>query len=155
MAGYDDNTEKYLAAIQNRLYENGFVGTHTKNLPQHITLGTFSVEKETEIIDLINNVANESKPFKITFNHIGIFSGSKVLFVAPDPNVNLLKLKECFGDNFDWTPHTTMLIDNPENIYASLPIVAENFVSFEGRVENIHLYEFWPLRHILSLSLGK
>jgi hypothetical protein len=38
MAGYDDNTENKLSDIQNKLYEKGFVGNHTKNLPQHITL---------------------------------------------------------------------------------------------------------------------
>ena len=46
MAVYDDNTEQHLATIQNKLYKNGFVGTHTKDLQQHITLGTFQVEKE-------------------------------------------------------------------------------------------------------------
>ena len=48
MAGYDDKTEKYLANIQNKLYENGYIGTHTKNLPQHITLGSFPTDKEEE-----------------------------------------------------------------------------------------------------------
>jgi len=153
MAGYDDTTEEHLASIQNKLYEKDFVGTHTKNLQQHITLGTFSVEKEAELFNLVKKVAAETKSFKITFNHIGIFGGSNVLFIAPDPNKSLLKLKENFGESFNWTPHTTMLIDNAENIYAALPIVAENFVPFEGQVQKIHLYEFWPTRHILSLTL--
>lgn len=153
MAGYDDETEQYLAAIQNKLYKNGFVGTHTKNLPQHITLGIFSVEKETEIIDLVTRVSKEIKSFDITFNHIGVFEGSNVLFVAPDPNSKLFILKEYFGDSFNWTPHTTMLIDNPEAIYKAVPIVAEDFKAFQGKVRNIHLYEFWPARHILSLTL--
>ena len=34
LAGYDDNTEKYLAGNQNKLYEEGFSGTHTKNIPK-------------------------------------------------------------------------------------------------------------------------
>ncbi|WP_040949037.1 2'-5' RNA ligase family protein [Gorillibacterium massiliense] len=155
LAGYDDNTEQHLAAMQNKLYEKGFVGTHTKDLPQHITLGTLSVEKETELINLVIRVSQEIKPIDITFNHIGIFNGSNVLFVAPDPNSNLFKLKESFGESYNWTPHTTMLIDKPENIYAALPALAGNFKSFQGSIQNIHLYEFWPSRHILSRTFIK
>lgn len=154
MVGYDDVTEMHLAKIQTILYENGFIGNHTKNLPQHITIGSFPVEKEEEIVRLMKQAASEREPFDITFNHIGIFGGGNVLFVAPDPNSTLFKLKELFGDSDNWTPHTTMLIDKPENIYAALPIVVENFSSFRGQVQNIHLYEFWPTRHILSLNLN-
>jgi 2'-5' RNA ligase len=152
MAGYDDNTEKKLSDIQNNLYEKGFVGNHTKNLPQHITLGTFPVNKEEEVVNLLKKVAKETRQFEITFNHIGIFGGSEVLFIAPDTNYSLLKLKENFGESFDWTPHTTMLIDEAENIIRAIPIVAEYFKKFQGRVQTIHLYEFWPARHILTIS---
>jgi 2'-5' RNA ligase len=155
MAGYDDNTERQLSEIQNKLYEEGFCGNHTKDLPQHITLGTFSVDKERELVNLVKKVAKETRNFDITFSHIGIFGGSEVLFIAPDTNYSLLKLKENFGEIFEWTPHTTMLIDNVENIFSALPIVSGNFSSFRGQVQNIHLYEFWPTRHILSITFDR
>lgn len=41
MAGYDDETEKHLAGIQQKLYDVGVTGEHTKNIPQHITLQTY------------------------------------------------------------------------------------------------------------------
>ncbi len=153
MAGYDINTEKRLSDIQNKLYEKGFVGNHTKDLPQHITLGTFPVDKEGEVFNLLNKVSKETRQFDITFNHIGIFGGSQVLFIAPDTNYSLLKLKENFGDSFNWTPHTTMLIDKTENVSRAMPIVVEYFEAFQGQVQTIHLYEFWPSRHILTVSL--
>ena len=78
LAGYDDKTEKYLSNIQNKLYERGFTGTHTKNIPQHITLGSFSTDKESELKNLLQKVSKQTKPFEITFNHIGIFGGSRV-----------------------------------------------------------------------------
>jgi 2'-5' RNA ligase len=148
MAGYDINTEKQLAELQNHLFENGFIGKQTKNLPQHITLGTYEVSREIEVRELIKNVTYKVKPFSITFSHIGIFGGSEVLFIAPDPNRALLDLKENFGESYNWTPHTTMLIDKPDVIYRALPFVAHDFKGFEGRIESIYLYEFWPTRYI-------
>ena len=76
------------------------------------------------------------------------------MFIAPDTNYNLLQLKENFGDSFDWTPHTTMLIDDIDHIMSAIPIVLKNFKSFQGQVQSIHLYEFWPTRHILSVNLA-
>jgi 2'-5' RNA ligase len=153
MAGYDDKTEISLVNIQKKLYERGYVGEHTKDLPQHITLGTFKVSQEIRIKELIKKVSEKTKSFPITFNHVGIFGGSKVLFIAPDPNRKLLKLKENFGDSYGWTPHTTMLIDKPDIIYQTLPIVADNFEAFEGFIKYIYLYEFWPTRFICSEKL--
>lgn len=153
LAGYDDATEQHLAGMQNKLYERGFTGTHTKNIPQHITLGAFPTEKESELTDLLRSLSGQGSSFAVTFNHIGIFGGARVLFVAPDPNVQLLHLKERFGDSCNWTPHTTMLIDAPETIYQALPVVMEDFAAFQGRVTTLHLYEFFPARHILSVSL--
>lgn len=154
LAGYDADTQDRLAAIQNTLYQSGFVGTHTKDLIQHITLGTFKPGQEQHLMDIMTQAAGKYRPFTVTFHHIGIFGGSKVLFVAPDINRELLALKEDFGDSYNWTPHTTMLIDEPENIYKALPVAAGHFTEFQGKVESIHLFEFWPTRHILSLNLG-
>ena len=41
LAGYDDQTEEYLAGIQKKLYEQGFSGTQTKDISMHITIITF------------------------------------------------------------------------------------------------------------------
>ncbi len=153
MLGYDKETERILSGIQKELYLAGYVGTQTKNLAYHITLGIYDVEEENQMIEHVKNVASKTSSFEITFNHIGIFGGSKVLFIAPDTNKELLELKDNFGGIFNWTAHTTMLIDEPEIIYKALPIVAKNFSAFKGKVETIHLYEFRPMRKILSISL--
>lgn len=154
MAGYDSNTERRLADIQQLLNRYGYAGEQTKNLPQHITLGSFHVEKENEIKTIIKAVAKNTGSFEITFNHIGIFGGSKVLFIAPDPNRELLDLKENFGTSYNWTPHTTMLIDKPEIIYQALPIIAGQFEAFSGNIDTLYLYEFWPLRFICKETLN-
>ncbi len=155
MACYDSETEEHLAGLQNRLYENGFCGTHTKGIPQHITLGTYPVEKEAEVAELVKKVAEWTVEFPVVFNHLGIFQGGEVLFVAPCVSKALLELQENFGKDLGWTPHTTMLIDAPEIIRKALPIVQEPFVAFGGRVTSICLYEFWPTRPILTVDLKK
>ena len=155
LAGYDEITDMRLSNIQNILYENGFTGTHTKNIPQHITLGSFPTEKETELIDLLQRLSIEVPSFEITFNHIGVFGGARVLFVAPDSNEQLLSLKEMFGDSYNWTPHTTMLIDNPDTIYKAIPFVMEKFSAFKGRITSLHLHEFFPTRQIVSIWFKK
>ena len=152
LAGYDAQTETYLAGIQQSLYDSGFVGTHTKNLIQHITLGTFSPVDEGMLIERMKR-ASETPSFELTFNHIGIFGGAKVLFIAPDPNRELLSLKENFGSSDNWTPHTTMLIDEPDSIFRAAPFVSKGFKAFRGHVTSLHLYEFWPTRHIFSIDL--
>ena len=119
LAGYDDPTERRLAGIQDNLYSQGFIGTHTKNIPQHITLGSFPLDQETRLVDLVRKIAKTTAPFTVAFNHIGIFAGGKVLFIAPDISRALLELKERFGPSRGWTPHTTMLIDEPEIILKS------------------------------------
>jgi len=153
LAGYDDVTEMRLASIQNELYDHGFAGTHTKSIPQHITLGSFPTEKEAELIELLNRLSKEVPSFDVTFNHVGIFSGGRVLFIAPDTGEQMLALKEQFGSSENWTPHTTMLIDAPDVILQAIPVVLGEFSAFRGKVETLHLYEFWPTRHILTVKL--
>lgn len=155
LAEYDDETQARLAQMQNRLYETGFTGTHTKNLIQHITLGTFKPCEQQRVESAMRQAAGDIEPFDVSFSHIGVFGGAKVLFVAPDVSRTMLRLKEHFGDSFGWTAHTTMLIDQPEAVYRALPVIADSFTGFSGRVTGIRLYEFWPTRHIYSIGLGE
>lgn len=73
LAGYDDSTREYLSGIQQQLYAQGFCGTHTKNIPQHITLGSFPTEREEELKQQLKQLARQVQSFEVTFNHIGLF----------------------------------------------------------------------------------
>lgn len=42
--------------------------------------------------------------------------------------------------------------DNPDTIYKALPLVMNEFSAFDGKVTSLHLYEFFPTRHILSVD---
>lgn len=153
LAGYDAETEKRITQMQENLFENGFSGTQTKIEP-HITVGDFPSDAKTEAAlgAQLRALAENTAPFAVTFNHIGVFGGSRVLFVAPDTSAALLKLKENFGSAYNWTPHTTLLIDEPDVIYRALPAAMEHFSAFAGQVTKLHLYEFFPSRHILTVE---
>ena len=153
LAGYDDDSEAILAGFQNNLYEKGFVGTHTKNIPMHITLGDFPTEREEALKVLLGKLSEEVDSFELTFNHLGIFGGAHVLFAAPDLSDELLELKEKCSDSFRWTPHTTILIDEPDVIFRAVPYVLHEFKPFVGKINSLHLYEFFPTRHIMSVTL--
>lgn len=156
MAQFDKEAEEKLGRIYKELLEAGFVGNQTPNLPYHITLGTFDLEKENELKKLLKKVASNTSKIQVSFNHIGLF-GMEVLFAAPSVSHELLNLQKEFNNNYandlTWAPHTTIIIDKPEIIQKAIPIVAQNFSSFSGYIESISLYEFWPTRFISEEKL--
>lgn len=153
LAGYDNNTEDHLCALQRSLYDTGFSGMQTKGIPMHFTIGYADRAAEDDLIAQLKRIASQTSSFDVTFNHIGIFGGGRVLFIAPDVSHAMLDLKEAFGGSDNWTAHTTMLIDEPDTIRAALPILTDGFSAFRGRVTQLHLYEFQPPRHILTVQL--
>lgn len=156
MAQYDKETELKLKEIQKLLWDNGFVGKQTPNLPNHITLGSFDISQEQLLKEKFKMASQQFCGFDIKLNNIGLF-GLDVLFIAPSVNHELLNLQQYFNndyaDGFGWTAHTTMLIDDNEIIQKALPYVANKFRSFTGKIESISLYEFWPTRFILEEKL--
>lgn len=158
LAGYDDDTERELARIQNVLYKKGFSGSQTKGIPMHFTLGSYDTSREEELKERLEQIAKTQAAFPAGFNHIGLFTlpASDVLFLQPEITTEMLQLKDCFKDNMDtfpWSPHTTLLIDKREEILRAIPIVEEEFKPMTGKVSALYLYEFWPTRHILTVQL--
>ena len=153
LAGFDSAADEKLNALQNKLYGLGFTGTHTKNIPMHITLGSFPTDMEEKLKDKLTKISESTSPVETVFNHIGIFGGGNVLFACPDVNKELLELKENFGSAFGWTAHSTLLIDEPETVLKAIPYIMEDFSAFEAKVTSLHLYEFFPTRYICSVKL--
>lgn len=156
MAQYDKETEIKLKEIQKILLDNGFEGKQTPNLPNHITLGSFDISQEEILKEKLKKISQHFNSFEIKLNNIGLF-GLDVLFIAPSVNHELLNLQAYFNneyaDDFGWTAHTTMLIDDNQTIQKALPYVANHFRSFTGKIESISLYEFWPTRFISEEKL--
>jgi len=152
LAKFDENTQSTLSGYYDILRENGFTGEQTKNIPYHFTLGSRVIDDEKQITNDLEKICPTTNCFDINLAHIGLF-GLNVLFISPNMNFELLKLRQKFfhncGNGFHtWTAHATLLIDKPDMIIKALPILAENFKPFKARIESVELYEFFPARFI-------
>lgn len=157
MADLDDKAQALMSGWYDSLREAGFIGVQTPGLPYHISLSTFPLEQEKEAAEIARKAAAEFAPVPVHLSHIGMFAGGKVLFAGPEKNAELAALQEaCRSDapqQYPWTPHATVLIDEPETVHAALPVFVKSFVPFMARVVRLHLCAFWPTREIGSFAL--
>ena len=117
------------------------------------------MEKEEDAIALTQRVAMEFAPVDVHVSHVGLFSGGRVLFAAPETTPALTALQKACAEErplihgYPWTPHTTMLIDAPEKVCAAVPIMVEKFEPCMAQITHLHLCAFWPTREILRVPL--
>lgn len=142
LALFDEQTQGTLGEHQQAILSQGFTGRQTMDIPFHVTLGTFGLERREELEQALRGLS--MGPVEVFFNHMGLFEGQEVLFLAPDVNRELLALQEAFSQEKGWTAHTTMLIDSRENVLAGLEILGKRFRRFSGRIQRAALYEFFP-----------
>jgi 2'-5' RNA ligase len=157
LAQFDKETQEILAGYYDILRHNGFIGTQTKDIPYHFTLGKYETDCEKQLIDDLDKICANTSSIDIRLSHIALF-GLNVLFIAPNMNFELMTLQQklfphCGNGDYGWTAHATLLIDEPEKVLKALPILAENFKPFSARIESIGLYEFFPMRFIKECSL--
>jgi 2'-5' RNA ligase len=157
IATFDEATALQMKELERIINESGIVGTQTPDIPHHITLAYYDLDRKDEVKQLLQSVCETTPGFDLSFNHIGLF-GLKVLFLAPDVNEELLGLHRKFDVNsiheaHGWTAHATLLIDEAENIHRALDLVANNFQQLKARVEGVSLYEIEPTQLIATHKL--
>lgn len=158
MADWDDETQKILSGWYDDLKLAGFTGKQTPGLPHHISMSTYTLDKEAEAAELMRKAASEFAPFEVSISHIGMFAGGSILFAAPDRNPDLERLHDACDlgivQEYQWTPHTTILIDEPDVVHSALPVVVRSFRPLAGKITKLHLCAFWPTREIASVELS-
>ena len=157
MADLDADSQARLSAWYDYLKEAGFTGTQTPGLPYHISLATFPLDKELEAVEIMKKAGSKFSPIPVHISHMGLFAGGKVLFCAPERNAELDALHlacEKYPQKYPWTPHATLLIDEPDAVCAALPVLVKHFSPFIANIERLHLCAFWPTRAILSVQLN-
>ena len=157
MADLDGDSQAILSEWYGALKEAGAAGTQTAGLPYHISLAAFPLDKEQTAVELMRKAAERFSPIPVHISHIGIFAGGKVLFGAPEMNPGLRSLHDACKMETDeasvWTPHVTVLIDEPDAVCAALPVLVKSFYPFIGKISRLHLCAFWPTREIASIEL--
>lgn len=158
MADLDENSQKIMSDCYKQLQQAGYHGTQTPGLPYHISLRTIALDQEQNAIREMERIADEFAPMPVHISHIGLFESGRVLFAAPDMNpCGLLRLHDAVQtesiDEYPWTPHATILIDETATICSALPVLLRSFHAFTGTVTRLHLCAFWPTREIASVEL--
>lgn len=157
MADLDEDTQNRMSEWYSALKKAGFTGIQTPGLPFHISLAAFPLEQEQKAIELTEKVAGVFPPVQVHISHIGIYAPGKVLFGGPERNAELDLLHDACEMNPDprhpWTPHVTMLIDEPAIVCKALPLFLNSFHPFVGRITRLHLCAFWPTREIVTIEL--
>ena len=158
MADFDEESQKTMGEWYEKLKEKGFIGAQTPGLPYHISLGTFALDKEEAVIGEMHRLAESFAPVPVHISHIGVFAGGRVLFCGPDMNPpELLSVRNSIrvitDEEFPWTPHATILLDETDVICRAMPILLDSFHPFMGKITRLHLCAFWPTREIATVDL--
>ena len=156
MAVLDDNAQELLHSIQHNLEQQYGADTKTKDIPFHITLGSYAVEETEEIIARIKEVAKNTHCFDITFcdlDHLG----NMVRFLRPEISKELLELHQHFDSDYangypGWMPHATVYRHSePREIELSKQIADKIEVVKNARIVGIELGEFFPPKKIIRV----
>ena len=159
IAELDDDAQKIIKNYEKIIQENGLVGKQTKDIPYHITLGCYELGFENYLKNLLDNIEKSFNEIDIKYNGFGLF-GLNVLFLNPCMNMGIIELynfvkeNNLYADN-DLSPHTTLFMDEPENILKILPKFVENFSIINGKIKYISVYEFFPKNFIKKIELKK
>lgn len=157
MADLDENTQAQMSEWYKALQDAGFKGVQTPDLPYHITMAILPLDMEKEAVGRMQKVALEFSEFPVHLSHMGMFAGGRVLFAAPERDAALNALHEALEfdvpQEYSWTPHATIIIDEPETIQSALPLVVKSFTPVMGKITRLHLCAFQPKREIASFDL--
>ena len=158
IAELDEETQEKIKSYEKIIAENGITGRQTRDIPYHLTLAEYSVQHENYLVGLVEKIRMEFNEFAIIYSGLGLF-GLEVLFLNPAMNIRLLELYNLAKENSlypenDFTPHTTLLIDTPENILKILPKLVGIPGIIEGKMKFIGLYEFFPKRLVKRIELS-
>ena len=157
MADLDAASQERMAGWYGELTRAGFRGSQTPGLPYHISLASFPLDEEDSAAALMEKAARTFDPIAVHISHIGIFAPGKVLFGGPEKSAELAALHDFCephpSPERPWTPHVTLLIDEPDTVCAALPHLLRSFEPFVGTIARLHLCAFWPTREIGAAAL--
>ena len=155
-AVFDDTTQRKLKALQERVLSLGCAGTQTMDIPFHISLGSFKVERERELKEKIKKICSQKYEFEINLSKVNHFE-NKVLFIEPENNLKLVELQSLFdgnfADGFPWHAHTTIFCGEEEQVVEAKECLSRIFEPLTAKITGVQMGEFFPTRMIIAEKL--
>lgn len=160
MAVLDDQTQEIMENMAQDFLQQYGPDVKTKDIPYHISLGSYAPEEAEEIAKRIQRVAKETKLFEIKILGMNHF-GNKVRFLEPEISEDLMNLHLHFDSDYangypGWVPHATVYIhDEPREIEVPKELAEKVECLKTAKVVGIELGEFFPAKFIMREMFEK
>lgn len=156
MAVLDDRAQYVLGALQNKLTDVGLVGSHTTDVPFHVSLGSFPVSEQMRLTKKLRQTASVCKPFTLELSRYADFD-KKVLYLQPlysDEIYGLHKLFDAnFSDGMPFVPHVTMFCGDEKSVESAESVLGRLAQPFAVTVTSLLIGEFFPTKLLANFPL--
>jgi len=151
LAIYDDESQEKIERWRSHMISKGFLGSQTKNIPHHITLCNLPLSMRDEVMEMLER-ARQLPSLDLPVTKTATFA-DRVLFLEPGPCSELKRLKEVFGTDPNWHPHTTMFLSDDGGAMKAKEVLDADFTPFTAMITAVELYEFFPSRFLGRVEL--
>ena len=154
MAIFDGKTQKKFEELNGLMKEKFGADGKTKDIPYHISLGSYAPEDTEKIVERIKQVAREIKSFPVIFEGLQHF-GNVVRFMKPRMSEELMNLHLHFDNDYangypEWAAHATVFIHKEPTELELTDALQEKLEALkEARIVGIELGEFFPAKFIV------
>lgn len=150
-AVFDDKTQKTIHDWQEAIAQRGLAGSQSADIPFHISLGSFPVDMQDELLNRLRNAKQDFRPFELTLDSICTF-GDKVLYLQPSISTQITELHDRFAGNYaDGLPfvaHSTVFMGAVDEVLRAKAVLQACFTPIRVTVTELWLCEFFPTRFI-------
>lgn len=158
MACFDEQSQNKLHSIQDKLTDHKLVGTHTTDVPFHVSLGSFPLVEENRLKVEMKHVAKSFAQFELELSCLGDF-GNKVLFLQPAYNEKIDELHSLFdgnfADGFPFHAHVTLFCGDEQSVLEAKKILGELSEPLTVTVTELLLGEFFPTKLLAKNELAR
>ena len=160
MAIFDDDTQELMRSIQCDFEQLYGVDTKTKDIPFHITLGSYAVDETDKIVSRIASVAKQTESFAVKFIGLKHF-GNLVRYIEPEISTDLINLHEHFDSDYangysGWMPHATVYRHSEPNEIELTKQIRDKLEKLtNSTIIGIELGEFFPPKQIVRVLFDK
>jgi len=145
---FDEKSNKTIQQYINQIAKlTGNTYMVDEQVPPHITLSAFDTKKESEVIELVDNMTKNWNKFPLQWVSVGAFM-PYVVYVAPVLNVELysaatevysalmelgdVSIRNCYKP-FQWMPHTTLAkMLNEDEMLTAFKLLHNQFGVIKG-----------------------